>query len=46
MLISDEHQVNGVVRGQGSGQNQKQAKEMAARQAWVNMEWDRCKCYI
>lgn len=33
--------LNGEVRGQGSGQNQKQAKEMAARQAWVNMGWDR-----
>jgi len=44
MLISDEPQVNGEVHGQGSGQNQKQAKEMAARQAWVSMGWDRGKC--
>jgi len=44
MLIPDEHQVNGEIHGQGSGQNQKQAKEIAARQAWVNMGWDRCKC--
>jgi len=43
VLISDKRRVNGEVRGQGSGQNQKQAKEMAARQAWVNMGWDRGK---
>ncbi|KAF7784115.1 hypothetical protein Agabi119p4_280 [Agaricus bisporus var. burnettii] len=27
------------VKGEGSGQNQKQAKELAARQAWMAMGW-------
>lgn len=31
--------LNGEVRGEGSGKNQKQAKEMAARQAWNSMGW-------
>ncbi|KXN88812.1 hypothetical protein AN958_06681 [Leucoagaricus sp. SymC.cos] len=31
--------LNGEVRGEGSGKNQKQAKEMAARQAWTSMGW-------
>lgn len=31
--------VNGEVRGEGVGKNQKQAKELAARQAWLAMGW-------
>ncbi|KAJ3563586.1 hypothetical protein NP233_g8845 [Leucocoprinus birnbaumii] len=34
--------LNGDVRGMGSGKNQKQAKEMAARQAWIAMGWGHC----
>ncbi|ESK90931.1 ribonuclease iii [Moniliophthora roreri MCA 2997] len=31
--------INGHEQGRGTGRNQKQAKEEAARQAWVNMRW-------
>ncbi|KAF9450460.1 hypothetical protein P691DRAFT_773882 [Macrolepiota fuliginosa MF-IS2] len=31
--------LNGDVRGEGVGQNQKQAKELAAREAWTAMGW-------
>jgi dsRNA-specific ribonuclease len=31
--------VDGQIKGEGTGQNQKQAKELAARQAWMAMGW-------
>ena len=31
--------MNGELRGEGTGKNQKQAKEAAARQAWSAMGW-------
>jgi ribonuclease-3 len=37
--------VNGEVKGEGQGPNQKQAKEMAARQAWTLMGWGHCKLF-
>jgi len=38
--------VNGEPRGEGTGKNQKQAKEAAARQAWSSMGWGQGKYHI
>ncbi|KAF9454154.1 hypothetical protein P691DRAFT_789637 [Macrolepiota fuliginosa MF-IS2] len=43
VFLSFSGPVNGEPRGEGVGKNQKQAKELAARQAWIAMGWGHCK---
>ncbi|KAL0572928.1 Interferon-induced, double-stranded RNA-activated protein kinase [Marasmius crinis-equi] len=38
--------VNGQLYGQGTGKNQKLAKEEAARQAWSNLGWCECSALL
>ncbi len=41
--FSDVTLVNDELKGEGIGKNQKLAKEMAAREAWVAMGWGQCR---